>query len=215
MGVIMLCGFLQNGGINAADYPKYIIPYTPICIALIICTALLPLVFKQLKKIAFLLLSIFGAGLFLLFEIMFEQITVFSIKKGITDVGSWQTYLCIATPEVMQTIEYKETIGQALAERYSPVFKIHFYAISLLIVLVVIGVAHGFYKMVHTQNFARKKPLVAQLVSVIIFIGLCIVACFTAFFRTGDINISPLSAVSMTIFFLIFGITAGVYTGTC
>jgi len=68
--------------------------------------------------------------------------------------------------------------------------------------------------MVRTQNFTRKKPLGAQLICVTIFIGPCILACFTAFFRTGDINLSPLSAALMTIFFLIFGITSGVYTGT-
>jgi predicted neutral ceramidase superfamily lipid hydrolase len=68
--------------------------------------------------------------------------------------------------------------------------------------------------MAETQNFSKKKPLLVQLVSVIIFIGLCILACFTAFFRTGDINIPPISTILMTIFFLVFGIKAGVYTGT-
>jgi hypothetical protein len=215
MGAVVLCGYIQYGGIDATDYPKYIIPYTPICIALIVCTVLLPPVFKKYKKFALSVFSILGVGLFLLFEILFEKITVFSVKEGIADVGSWQTQLCAVTPEVMKTIEYQETIGQALAERYSPVFKVHFYLIALLIVLTVIGIIYGFYKMAHTQNFTRKRPLIAQLISVIIFIGLCIFACFTAFFRTGDINISPLSAVLMTIFFLVFGITAGVYTGTC
>ena len=68
--------------------------------------------------------------------------------------------------------------------------------------------------MAHTQDFSKRKPLAAQLISVLVFVGLCIFACFTAFFRTGDIIISPLSAVLMTVFFLVFGITAGVYTGT-
>jgi len=215
MGAVMLWAYIQNGGIDAADYPKYVIPYTPICIALIVCTALLPLVYKKCKKFTLLALSILGAGLFLLFEIVFEKMTVFSVREGIADVGSWQTFLCVATPEVLQTIEHRETIGQALAERYSPVFKVHFYLIALLIVISVIGTIHGFYRMAYTQNFSGKRPLVVQLFSVIVFIGLCILACFTAFFRTGDIHISPLSAVLMTIFFLVFGITAGVYTGTC
>jgi uncharacterized membrane protein YGL010W len=68
--------------------------------------------------------------------------------------------------------------------------------------------------MADTQNYKRKKPLTAQLVCVILFIGLCLLACFTAFFRTGSVNISPLSAVLMTVFFLTFGVTAGVYAGT-
>ena len=44
MGAVMVLAYAQNGGIDVADYPSYIIPYTPICVALIICTALLPLV---------------------------------------------------------------------------------------------------------------------------------------------------------------------------
>ncbi|MCL2815709.1 MAG: hypothetical protein FWD23_14020 [Oscillospiraceae bacterium] len=43
MGVIMLTAYLRDGDVNATDYPKYIIPYTPVSIALIICVALLPL----------------------------------------------------------------------------------------------------------------------------------------------------------------------------
>ncbi|MCL2678049.1 MAG: hypothetical protein FWE85_03235 [Clostridiales bacterium] len=215
MGAVMLWAYMRNGGIDAADYPSYIIPYTPICLAFIVCTALLPLAFKWCKKFALPALSLLGIILFLVAEIAFEQVTVFSYQEGVMDAGSWQSYLCIATPEVMQTLVYQETVGQALAERYSPVFKIHFYAISILIVLAVIGLVHGFYKMARTRDFTRKKPLTVQLISVTVFIGLCILACFTAFFRTGEINISPLSAVLMTLFFLVFGITAGVYAGTC
>jgi len=215
MGTIIILRYIQNGGINAEEYPKYVIPYTPICIALIICTLLLPTIFKKAQKLTLPILSILGVGIFLLFEICFEQVTVFSFKEGAADIGSWQTYLCIATPQVIQTIEYQETIGQALAERYSPVFKVHFYLISILIVITVINIIFGFYKMVYSQNFSRKRPLIGQLICVIIFIGLCILACFTAFFRTGEINLSPLSAVLMIIFFLVFGITAGVYCGTC
>ena len=68
--------------------------------------------------------------------------------------------------------------------------------------------------MSHDPEYKKKKPLVVQLASVIVFVGLCIFACFTAFFRTGEIVIPPISAVLMTAFFLVFGITAGVYTGT-
>ena len=43
MGEVMIFAYIQNGGIDVADYPSYIIPYTPICIALILCTTFLPL----------------------------------------------------------------------------------------------------------------------------------------------------------------------------
>jgi hypothetical protein len=43
---------------------------------------------------------------------------------------------------------------------------------------------------------------------------MCIWACFTAFYRTGEITVSPLSAVLMAVFFALLGITMGVYTGS-
>ena len=214
MGVQILVAHISAGYINAADYPKYIIPYTPIAIALILSVALMPLAVKLCKKIALLVLSVFGAGAFFLFETLFEQVTVFSIGEGLADVGSWQTYLCMVTPEVMQSIEYKETIGQSLTERYSPLFKVHFYLIALLIVIAVIGVAYGFWEMARTKNYAKKKPLIIQTAAVSAFIGLCILACFTAFYRTGELNLSALSSWLMSIFFVVFGLTAGVYAGS-
>ncbi|MDR0890082.1 MAG: hypothetical protein LBM28_05500 [Oscillospiraceae bacterium] len=214
MGVQILTAYLKEGYVHAADYPKYVIPYTPIAIALILSAALLPLAIKACKKFALLALSVFGTGAFLLFELLFEQVTVFSIKEGLADVGSWQSYLCIATPEVVTTIEYRETIGASLAERYSPVFKIHFYLIAILIVLAVIGLVYGYAKMIREKNYARKRPLLLQTTVVCVFIGLCIWACFTAFYRTGEINISPVSSWLMSVFFIVFGMTAGSYAGS-
>lgn len=68
--------------------------------------------------------------------------------------------------------------------------------------------------MFKDRDFSKKRFLIAQGISVLIFIGLCILACFTAFYRNGSINISPLSAGLMTVFFIIFGITAGINSGS-
>jgi hypothetical protein len=214
MGVQLLGEYFTAGKVDAASYPKYVIPYTPIAIALILSVILMPLAVKLCRKFALLAMSIFGTGVFLLSEILFEQVTVFSIKEGFADVGSWQTYLCTATAQVIETIEYKETIGKALTERYSPMFKLHFYLIAILIVLSVIGVVYSFGKMVRDKNYGKKKPLIIQAAAVCVYIGLCIFACFTAFYRTGEINISALSSWLMSIFFIVFGFTAGVYLGS-
>lgn len=214
MGVQILTAYIRDGHINAEDYPKYVIPYTPIAIALIITTLLFPLAFRFCKNYVLPVISALGVGLFLLSEILFEKVTVFSVRDGIADVGSWQAYICVATPEVMETIEYKETIGQSLVERYSPAFKVHFYLIAILIVLAVIGVVYGFSKMIRENNDKKKIPLITQAVAVIVFIGLCILACFTSFYRTGELNISALSGWLMSIFFIVFGLTAGIYAGT-
>ena len=214
MGIQVFTAYLRDGYVSATDYPKYLIPYTPIAIALILSVAFLPIAVKLCKKFALFVISIFGTGMFLVFEILFENVMVFSAKEGIVDTSSWQAYLCVATPEVMETIEYKETIGQALASRYSPVFKVHFYLIAILIVIAVIGVVDGFGKMLRDKNHDKKKPLIITTIAVSVFIGLCILACFTSFYRTGELNISTLSSWLMSIFFIIFGLTAGVYAGS-
>ena len=214
MGIQILVACIREGYVNAADYPKYVIPYTPIAISLITSVALLPISVKICKKYSLLAISILGIGVFLLFELLFEQVTVFSIKEGIADIGSWQAYVCLVTPEAMATIEYKETIGQSLAERYNPAFKIHFYLIAILIVVAVIGIVHGFGAMVRNSSFNKIKPLLIQTVAVSAFIGLCILACFTAFYRTGELNIPAISSWLMSIFFILFGLTAGIYAGS-
>ena len=208
MGVVLLVSYLQHGGIDMADYPRYIIPYTPICISLIVCVAVLPLVFILCKKYTLLVVSILGAGLFLGAEALFEQVVVFTDYSSKMNIATWQLLSCFQTPRA------EASLWDSLSLKYDPAFRVHFYAIALLIVLTVLGVICGFYKMALTQNHEKKRLLVVQLVSVVVFVGLCILACFTAFFRTGEVDLSPLSAFLMIVFFLIFGITAGVYTGT-
>ena len=387
MGAVMLTAYLKEGGIRAADYPKYIIPYTPVCIALICSVALLPLAFKLCKRLTLPALSILAVVLFLSTETGFEKITVFSgavetpeiqniiteqstrdeepeeitawpldgseavfgkgtvyVLENATDrdklekmmyvslfedgkarlssppisslylpdckysekdgtifilfdnskgveffdmedgqiiatfevvddntiifkgasvalfaspgaryvsggqppvvytpaeneitVENWQMYMCYAASPYFEENE-QEVVGnqeekplteqpreingtRTLAKNpliadYSPMFKMHFYMISIIITLSVLGVAYGFYKMAKDENYKKKKPLSVQLVSVTVFVGLCVFACFTAFFRKGEIVVSPLSAVLMTVFFLSFGVSAGVYAGT-
>jgi len=213
MGVKVLAAHLRDGYVNAADYPKYVIPYTPIALALLVCAALLPLAIKFAKKLALPLVSGLGTGLFLLAEICFERVMVFSQTiVGGADIGSWQLALCIATPEVIRTIEYQRTLGQELAARYSPAFKVHFYLIAILIVLAVLGVVYGFLKL--KDNRDKRRPLVLQTAAVAVFIALCVYACFTSFYRTGELLVAPISSWLMSIFFAVFGVTAGAYAGS-
>lgn len=207
MGVVTLGRYLQNGFIDVADYPKYIIPYTPISIALIISTALMPLIFKLFKRYTLLVVSFIGTVLFLASELGFEQIKVI---EGYVEMPleSWQLSLCMATPEVLRSI------GEPIYAANNPAFKIHFYIIAIVIILAVLNVIYGFSKMFREQNFDKKRPLIAQAISASLFIGLCILACFTAFYRNGTINISTLSAILMSIFFIVFGITVGIYCGS-
>lgn len=207
MGIITLFTYFQNGTVPATDYKKYIIPYTPICLALIVCIALMPLVFRLFKKYTLLVVSLLGISLFLASELGFEQISVIEDSAQMP-LESWQLSLCMATPEVLRSI------GEPIFAADNPAFKVHFYIIAIIIILAVLNVIHGFSKMLREQEFSKKRSLIAQAVSISLFIALCIIACFTAFYRNGTINISPISAILMSVFFIIFGITAGIYCGS-
>jgi len=236
MGAKILAAHFRDGYIVAADYPKYVIPYTPIAVALIVCAALLPLIVRYGKRFALLAVSVLGVGLFLLAETGFERVVVFDTETVLEtrkippenrgempEVLFWQYALCRGpTEEELQAIEearqqWEEEVVEvervtmeALAARYTPAFKIHFYLIAILIVLAVLSVVYGFYKM--TRD--KRKPLILQTAAVSVFMGLCIFACFTAFYRTGALLISPISALLMGLFFIAFGVTAGAYTGS-
>jgi hypothetical protein len=84
-----------------------------------------------------------------------------------------------------EQLEGRSIFKNPYITKYSSVFKIHFYIISVIIDLVILGVVYGFYKMACDENYKKKKPLIMQLGSVTVFVGLCIFACFTAFYRTG------------------------------
>ncbi len=208
MGVKTLSHYILSGAIDTTEYPKYIIPYTPISIALILVAALFPVIYKLWKKYSMTIASALGVAIFLGTEIGFEQIKVI---EGYTQtklpLESWQYSLCIATPEIL------ESIGEPIYAENNPAYKVHFYIIAIIIVLTVIGLIHGFTHMMKENDTSKKKPLIAQAVCVAVFVGLCILACFTAFYRNGTLNISPLSAFLMSLFFIVFGVTFGVYFG--
>lgn len=211
MGIVTYRSYLLKGFIDAAEYPKYIIPYTPMSIAIIISTALLPLIFKLFNRYTLPAVSLLGTTLFFVSELYFEKIKV--VEGYITStvaapLESWQLSLCAVTPEVLRTIQ------KPIYAENNQAFKVHFYIIAIVIILAVLNVIYGFSKMLREQDFRKKPPLIAQTISVVAFIGLCILACFTAFYRNGTINISPLSATLMSIFFIVFGITVGIYCGS-
>lgn len=207
MGAATLSNFLKKGYINTAEYPKYIIPYTPICVALIVSISLMPLIFRLFKRYALAVASLLAILIFFTTEAGFENIRVIEGNMEMP-LQSWQLSLCMATPEVLRSI------GKPIYAEGNPAFKIHFYIIAVIIILAVLNTIYGISKMLMEQDFSKKRPLIIQAVSVALFISLCIFACFTAFYRNGTISISPLSAMLMSLFFIIFGITAGAYCGS-
>ena len=204
MGITVFIQYSQNGSIAAEEYPKYIIPYTPMCIAIIASAALLPAIYKLSRRFSLIIDSCIGVVLFFATELFFEQIKVVEGYQTLP-LDSWQYSLCIATPEVLQSI------GEPIYAENNPAFKVHFYLIAIVIILSVIGVLYGFMKMLKEGIYQKMKPLVVQTVCVTIFVSMCILACFTAFYRNGTMYISPLSAFLTGLFFVVFGVTLGAY----
>lgn len=211
MGISVVSDMIRFGTVYAENYPKYIIPYTPIAVSLIIGVLLLPLLMKYLKKYALLGGSAISIAAFFASEIMFERmVTVTRTVTGTSPLlEDWQMFMCYIPPNLYEERTWTEV--DVLMGEYSPAFKLHFYFISVVLIISILNCFYGFAKMIKTGDNSRRKPLILQSVASGAFLGMCIWACFTAFYRNGDITVSPLSAVLMSVFFVLFGVTMGVY----
>ena len=219
MGVRILAALIRNGFVSAESYPKYVIPYTPISIAVILCVLCMPLIMRFAKRFAPLVSCLLGTGVFFAAELWFENVM---IQNTVTEtvyknvyLGDWQMYMCAVPPQYYVETETRTyTEIDLLIGNYSPAFKIHFYIISIVLILAFLNCFYGFAHIIISADKQRFKSLLLQSVSAVLFLALCILACFTAFFRTGTIRISPLSATLMTVFFVVFGITMGIFVGS-
>ena len=211
MGISVIVDMIRYGTVYAENYPKYIIPYTPIALALLVCVALIPVALKYLKKYALLFGTVISTVLFFVFEFILERaVTVTRTVTGIfSTLEDWQMFMCYIPPNSFEERTWTEV--DVLMGEYSPAFKLHFYIISIVLIISILNCFYGFAKMIHTGDKSRRKSLVIQSVASGAFLGMCIWACFTAFYRNGDIQVSALSAVLMSVFFVLFGVTVGIY----
>lgn len=217
MGVRVITDMLVNGTVMKENYPKYIIPYTPISVAIIIGVLLMPLFIRFFKKFAFAGGVLSAIGVFFGLELLFEQKVVVSTAETVTKLEDWQMFMCYVPPEGWgETVTtYKtQTAVDILMGDYNPAFKLHFYIISVLLIITILNCLYGFGQMIKNGDKKRCKSLILQSICSVVFLGLCILACFTAFWRDGSIQVSSLSAALMTVFFVLFGVTAGVFVGS-
>lgn len=211
MGISVIVDMIRYGTVYAENYPKYIIPYTPIAFALLVCVALIPVALKYFEKYALLFGTVISTVLFFVFEFILERaVTVTRTVTGIfSTLEDWQMFMCYVPPNSFEERTWTEV--DVLMGEYSPAFKLHFYIISIVLIISILNCFYGFAKMIHTGDKSRRKSLVIQSVASGAFLGMCIWACFTAFYRNGDIQVSALSAVLMSVFFVLFGVTVGIY----
>lgn len=217
MGVRVITDMLINGTVMKEHYPKYIIPYTPISISIIIGILLMPLFIRLFKRFAFVGGAISATGIFFGLEWLFEQKVVVSTAETVTKLEDWQMYMCYMPPEGWgETITtYKtQTAVDILMGDYNPAFKLHFYIISVVLIITILNCLYGFGHMIKNGENKRLKSLILQSVCSLAFLSLCILACFTAFWRDGSIQVSALSASLMAVFFILLGVTVGVFVGS-
>lgn len=208
-GAQILRDMLVNGTVMAADYPKYIIPYLPVSLAILISTALMPMLLKTCRKYALPASSAIGMSVFFVSELMLENLVIVTDTVA-TSLESWQMYMCYVSPQQFETRTWRAI--DVLIGEYSPWFKLHFYVIAIVLILAFLNSFYGFGQMIVSGNRKRLRHLILQSVVAVLFLALCLLACFTAFFRNGEITVSPLSASLMSLFFIVFGTTMGVYT---
>ncbi len=211
MGVKVITDMIVNGTVLKEEYPKYIIPYTPICISLLICVLLMPLFFRVFKRLAFLGSAITSSVLFFSSELLFEQRVVVSSSEIVSTLEDWQMFMCYIPPDSVSVTHKTQTAVDILMGNYNPAFKLHFYVISIVLILTILGCIYGFAQIIAMGKKERFKPLILQSVCSFIFLVLCVLACFTAFWRDGSLQVSPLSAFLMSLFFITLGVVSGLF----
>jgi len=217
MGVRVITDMISDGTVMKENYPKYIIPYTPIAVAIIMGVLLMPVCIRLFKKFALVGGVSVATGVFFALEMLFEQKVVVTTAETITTLEHWQMFMCYVPPEGWgETITtYKQqTAVDILMGEYNPTFKLHFYIISVVLILTILNCIYGFGQIAKTGERKRLKSLILQSACSLTFLGLCILACFTAFWRDGSIRVSPLSASLMSVFFVLLGVSVGVFVGS-
>lgn len=211
MGFKVIQSMTLYGFVPQRNYPKYIIPYTPVAIAVIVAVCLMPLLLKKVKKHPLLTASGIALVVFFVTELLFEQKVIVNGTLS-AKLERWQMFMCYVSPETYQTRNWRAV--DILIGEYSPTFKIHFYMISVVLILTILNCLYGFGQMAVSGNRKKQKALIIQSVGTALFLGLCIFACFTAFFRDGELLVSTVSAVLMGVFFSLLGVTVGVYAAS-
>lgn len=217
MGIRVIADMVMNGTVVKENYPKYIIPYTPVSLAVIAGVGLMPVCMKRLKRFSLAGGVLAAVIVFFAAELLFEQKVVVTDAETVTVLEDWQMFMCYMPPggrEKTVTTYKTQTAVDILMGNYSPAFKLHFYVISIVLIMTVLNCLYGFGQMIRTGEKKRLRALVLQSVCTLVFLGLCILACFTAFWRDGSLLVSPVSAGLMAVFFILLGMTAGVFAGS-
>lgn len=216
MGARVLVDVIRYGVIESINYPKYVIPYTPISLAVLMGVLVMPWFIRRMRR-PVLAGSALALAVFFACELLLENVMV----RGwvTTRLESWQMFMCYQPITRAVDMTHAMRVPAALTEvellmgEYTPLFKLHFYMISIVLILGTLHCLYGFARAAYTGDWSRLRLLIAHAAVTGAFLALCVMACFTAFFRDGSLLVSPLSAGLMAVFFILLGVTAGLILG--
>lgn len=216
MGTRVLGDVIRYGMVSSVNYPKYVIPYTPISLAVMAGVLVMPLLVRRMRR-PVLAGSVLALAVFFASELLLENVMVQGWMP--TKLESWQMFMCYQPITRAVDMIHALRVPEALTEvellmgEYDPSFKLHFYMISVVLILGVLSCCYGFAHAAYTGDCRRIRLLIVQGTATGAFLALCVLACFTAFFRDGNLLVSPLSAGLMAAFFILLGVTAGLLAG--
>ena len=212
MGVRVTSLMHTLGYVPFEQYPKYVIPYTPLAIALIIGVHVMPPAQRFLGRLGLPAGAALSAAVFFIFERIMESKILVQTTTAVP-LESWQLSLCIMQPQLYESRTWEAV--DVLLGGYKPSFKLHFYLIALVLLVSMLGCIYGFGRMILTgdKSKTRRKALTIESIATAVFLGMCIWACFTAFYRGGELAVPTVSAVLMAVFFLLLGLVVGAFSG--
>jgi hypothetical protein len=235
MGAKIILLQLIDGGIRPEDYARYVIPYTAICLSILIAAALYPLISK-LKRLPILTATVLALGLFVGAELYMESISINRPASPNTEVSgpaqndsnsavtddnavALQLTICAFTPAATNAYLKDPATqvpgaGAILRQDYSNTYKIHYFLVSFVIIILVTGIVYGYGKYFSGGARAARISLRLQLAAAVLLLGLCVFANFTGFFRERTDYLSALSSVLTGLFFIVLGSALGIYVGS-
>ena len=216
MGARVLGDVIRYGMVSSVNYPKYVIPYTPISLAVMAGVLVMPLFIRRLRR-PVLAGAVLALAVFFASELLLENVMVQGWMP--TRLESWQMFMCYQPITKAVDMTHALRVPEALTEvellmgEYDPSFKLHFYMISVVLILGVLSCCYGFAHAAYTGDRSGIRLLIVQTTATGAFLALTVLACFTAFFRDGNLLVSSLSASLMAAFFILLGVTAGLLAG--
>jgi len=226
-GVRMAYFSIVNGAITPQQYARYVVPYAAICVSLLLFAALQPL-FAKLKRLAFPVGMAAAYGVFFALGRFFETIQIRVTGMTLFDPSTlassdasasataelWQAALCAISPVMFQGLPSYELSDRLVYVMGDGAYKIHYYMISLLLITMVCGLIYGIDKMLRTNDSSLAQSVKLRGASAAALVSLCVFANTTGFFRQAAPIQTPLASVLTSSFFIILGMSAGVYVGS-